>query len=112
MSYLGHMTAASPPAVPEWTLADRLLKARKDAHLTQRQLASMLQVGIRSIIRYESGAQVPRADRLMAWAMACHVDYEWLAGGGPTRRGGRLRDRRVIALVPLLAIALNALPPL
>ncbi len=72
-----------PPAVPEWTLADRLRKARGDAGYSQAELADATGISRQSINRYETGRAVPDRPKLLAWATACHVDYEWLTGAGP-----------------------------
>ena len=72
-----------PPAVPEWTLADRLRKARGDAGYSQAELATVTGISRQSINRYETGRAVPDRPKLLAWATACHVDYGWLTGGGP-----------------------------
>ena len=72
-----------PPAVPEWTQADRLRKARGDAGYSQAELADATGISRQSINRYETGRAVPDRPKLLAWATACHVDYAWLTGGGP-----------------------------
>ena len=72
-----------PPAVPEWTLADRLRKARGDAGYSQAELAEVTGISRQSINRYETGRAVPDRPKLLAWATACHVEYEWLTGGRP-----------------------------
>ena len=75
-----------PPAVPEWTLADRLRKARGDAGYSQAELAGATGISRQSINRYETGRAVPDRPKLLAWATACHVDYGWLTGEGPEDR--------------------------
>ena len=75
------MSAVPPPSVPEWTLADRLRKARELAGYSQAELATATGISQRSIIRYERGQAEPRRPELLAWATACHVKYEWLTGG-------------------------------
>ena len=77
------MSAALPPAVPEWTLADRLRKARDIAGYSQAELSRHTGISQRSIIRYERGQAEPRRPELLAWATACHVEYEWLTGAKP-----------------------------
>lgn len=77
------MSAAPPPAVPEWTLADRLRKARELAGYSQAELATATGISRQSINRYETGRSVPDRPKLLAWATACHVEYEWLTGADP-----------------------------
>lgn len=84
------MSAVPPPSVPEWTLADRLRKARDTAGYSQAELSHHTGISQRSIIRYERGQAEPRRPELLAWATACHVEYEWLATG-PTPGGGSLK---------------------
>lgn len=67
--------------VPEWTLADRLRKARDDAAMKQTELAAETGIARSSIVNYESGKSVPRRPALASWAFACGVDFEWLAYG-------------------------------
>jgi transcriptional regulator with XRE-family HTH domain len=75
------MRPVPPPAVPEWTLADRLRKARELAGYSQAELATVTGISRQSINSYETGRTTPRRPQLLAWATACHVEYEWLTGG-------------------------------
>jgi transcriptional regulator with XRE-family HTH domain len=102
---LDNMNApASPSAVPEWNLADRLRKARISAGLEQADLEEIAGISRKSISNYENGRTVPSKPVLLSWALACGVDLDWLSGSGPTRRGGngRARERRTAALVPVI----------
>lgn len=69
------------PITPQWTLADRLTKARDTAKLSQEQLGERIDVHVRTIRRYETDGYVPRKAVLLAWAMACGVSPQWLIGG-------------------------------
>lgn len=73
---------ATTGRVPIWTLADRLVKARHVADLTQDALAHRLEVSKKTIIRAEAGGTVRRS-LLIAWALACRVDVSWLLTGDP-----------------------------
>ena len=84
------MSAVTPPSVPEWTLADRLRKARTDAGYSQAELFRQTGISQRSIIRYERGQSEPGRPELLAWATACNVEYDWLAEG-PPYGGGTLK---------------------
>lgn len=90
------MTAMSNPApiqpsghVPAWTLGDRLAKARSVAGLTQAQLAELIGIGVKTVIRYENGESTKRA-AVIAWAFATGVDLRWIETGEATtdRDGG------------------------
>lgn len=84
------MTEATTPApVPQWTLGDRLRKAREHAGLKQTEMAAEIGIGRSSIINYESDKAIPARPVLIAWAIRCAVPYEWLTGEPVFRsRGG------------------------
>lgn len=67
--------------VPTWNLADRLVKARTHAGLSQTELAEAIDLGRRSITGYENGVREPRRPVLLAWALATGVDQQWLMYG-------------------------------
>ena len=67
--------------VPEWTMGDRLRKAREELGLSQKDMAATLGVARNTIGNYELGATEPSAATLRAWARACQVPAEWLAWG-------------------------------
>lgn len=80
MSYPLHMTQMTAGAIPAFTLADRLRKAREHAGLDQTQLAALVGVSRVTVSKYETGAPTrPAAVRL--WALATGVDREWLETG-------------------------------
>jgi transcriptional regulator with XRE-family HTH domain len=67
--------------IPEWTLGDRLRKARTLTDLTQRSFAHQLGISEDSVKRYESMKfPIPRG-LLLGWAVACGVDPVWLETG-------------------------------
>lgn len=70
------------PQTPEFDLADRCMKARRVAGLSQQELAERTGISTRTITRYENG-EVGRASKLVLrpWAFACGVSYEWLLTG-------------------------------
>ena len=72
--------ALVPGTVPEWTLADRLRKAREHAGLKQTELAALTGISRASIVNYESGRSVPSRPVMLSWAFTCGVDLAWLAG--------------------------------
>lgn len=114
---MNHPEPASPSAVPTWTLADRLRKARIYAGYDQTELEARTGISRQSISNYENGRTVPSRPVLLSWAIACGVDLEWLAGTGPTprRRKRPPPGRRIAALMPLAVLAagyLGTLPGL
>lgn len=66
--------------IPQWTVGDRLRKAREVAGLSQDQLALDLGISRRSVSTYESGGAAKRPV-LLAWAMRCGVSLDWLETG-------------------------------
>ena len=69
------------PAVPEWTMADRLRKARESAGLEQRELAADIGVSRNTVHNYERGRVVPRRPVVLAWAIRTGVPVSWLWDG-------------------------------
>lgn len=71
----------TPKTVPQWTLEDRLRKARQAAGLSQGELADIIGVARQTVSNSERGTH--RAVRVVhkAWAEACGVPIEWLMTG-------------------------------
>lgn len=69
-----------PRTVPDWSLGERIRKARTHAGLDQEQLASRLNVDRRTVSRWETDLTEPNATRLTALAEATGVPVEWLLG--------------------------------
>jgi DNA-binding XRE family transcriptional regulator len=63
-------------------LADRLVKARHVAGLTQEALARRLGISKKTVVRGEGGGTISRP-LLVAWALACRVNVAWLLTGDP-----------------------------
>lgn len=74
--------------IPQWTLADRLRKAREQIGLDQTEFADRLGVSRSSVSNYERGTTAPRRIVLNAWAMATGVPIEWLRDGSTNPRPG------------------------
>lgn len=66
--------------IPKWTIADRLVKARTVANLTQKELFERSGVSQKTIGRYEAGGKTNDV-YLRALAAACRVDFDWLKTG-------------------------------
>lgn len=68
--------------VPQWTMEDRLRKAREAAEMDQRELAETIGVSRNTIGNYESGNTTNhRRIVLNQWALATGVPIEWLRDG-------------------------------
>jgi transcriptional regulator with XRE-family HTH domain len=104
------------PAVPAWTLGDRMRKAREHAGLKQSELAEEIGVGRSTIVTYETGKSQPPRPVLLSWALRCGVPFEWLADLGPSTWGGQpspsyaggLKSRMTSARDPAWALTLAA----
>lgn len=74
------------PELPEWTLGDRLRKAREHAGLSREELADILGVKKNSLWNWEADASRPRdlVDLLHKWSKATGVPAQWLLGIGLT----------------------------
>lgn len=80
--------ARSANLVPEWTLTDRLRKAREHAGLEQLDLAQTAGISRAAISAAENGRNVPHRSTLMLWALATGVSVEWLeTGEAPSEEG-------------------------
>jgi transcriptional regulator with XRE-family HTH domain len=67
--------------VPEWTLADRLRKARLHAGLEQAELAAQTGISRATIVNYENGHTTPGRPALILWALCTGVALPWLSVG-------------------------------
>ena len=74
--------------IPEWTVSDRLRKAREFAGIDQFELARRAGLGRNTISNYERGAVTPRRANMLAWAMATGVPIAWLENGETPQSGG------------------------
>lgn len=66
--------------VPEWTLSDRLRKAREESGLTQAELAEQMGVTVATVSRAERGAGVSHRT-LRQWAWITDVSLDWINAG-------------------------------
>ena len=75
--------AVEASRVPEWTLGDRLKKARVLAGIEQREMARQLGVTSGAISNWEKDISRPRQDLLQVlrrWSEITNVSYGWLVG--------------------------------
>lgn len=70
--------------IPEWTLGDRLRKAREHAKVKQEAIATRLNVGVSSVSNWESdgqpGRKVTMLELIECYAEITGVDAAWIAG--------------------------------
>lgn len=67
--------------IPEWTICDRLRKARETTGLDQAQFAKRIDISRSTVGNYEAGRVAPRRIVLKQWALATGVNVEWLETG-------------------------------
>lgn len=65
----------------EFTLTDRLAKARRAHGWTQQQLADRLGINRRTVVRLEDGSGKVTKAMLIAWSVVTGVPLEWLETG-------------------------------
>lgn len=101
MRNLERMTTALTQGgrIPEWTLGDRLRKAREEAGLEQQELAQMIGVARNTVSNAEKGKVNPRQIVLNQWSLATGVPLQWLQNGetptgGPGGGNFNMRARR------------------
>jgi len=83
------MTAQRYERIPEWTLGDRLRKARSLTGLNSRDFADLIGVSQKTINNAEGDTHGVRKIVLNAWAMATGVPVAWLeTGSEPDGDGG------------------------
>lgn len=96
------MSTQTHHRTPEWTLGDRLRKAREEAGLDQAALADALGVSRATISNHEVGIGKRGTNRMMirAWALATGVEAEWIEYGrtGDQKPPGYRSPLRLLAL--------------
>lgn len=103
---LRHMTTlASGEQVPQWTVGDRLRKARELLDIDQGPFAALIGVSRGTVSNYERGLTERYKPIVMnAWAAHTGVPVEWLehgeqpAGPTPPDGGGRETSDKLDAL--------------
>lgn len=73
--------AAGGAAVPEWTVGDRLRKARDYAGLEQIEIAAELGISRVAVSRYETDVRRAPRSVLMSWGLVTGVSFHWLETG-------------------------------
>ena len=81
-------TQTTAGTVPEWTLGDRLRKARAITGMTTREFAERIGVSHGTITNAEGDKRAVRPITIKAWALATGVDAHWLETGVVAGDGG------------------------
>lgn len=82
------MTTQRYERIPEWTLGDRLRKARMTTGLNTSAFAEHLGVSQKTVNNAESDKHSVRKIVLNAWSLATGVPVEWLVDGTLPDDGG------------------------
>lgn len=64
--------------IPQWTVGDRMAKARREADIPTAVMCEYLGIHRNSLHAYERGRSRPPRAVLRLWAMRCNVPLEWL----------------------------------
>jgi transcriptional regulator with XRE-family HTH domain len=75
------MTVTTIGVIPQFSVGDRLRKARELTGLDQGQFADEIGVSRGTIYNYENGRSQPKKVVLLAWQMRTGVPIEWLMHG-------------------------------
>lgn len=78
------MTTATHGEIPEWTVPNRLRKARDLTGLDQEDFAKEIGVSRGTVSNYERGVEHYKRPVMLAWAMRSGVSVEWLSAGQQT----------------------------
>lgn len=81
----------------EWTIGDRLRKARMAAGLDQAHMAAAVAVSRPTVSKWERGGSEPTGTQLKMWAKATGTTVAHLVGEDPTSLR-KLDDRRLMSL--------------
>jgi len=78
------MSEQTAGAYPEWTLGERIRKARDFAGLDQAELAALVDATRTTVSNWETGATSPNQRKVRRVAMVTGVAVDWLRDGhGP-----------------------------
>ena len=87
-------TALNSGNVPQWTVADRLRKAREVAGFSQAELSRETGFSRATIGNAEQAVRPPRRSLLIAVSFATGISLDWLENGetptGPETDGGEV----------------------
>lgn len=70
---------------PRWTLGERLWKTRRDAGMTQEDMADLLLVSRQTVNGWENDQHRPPHRKLVAWSLRTGVDLDWITQDEPLR---------------------------
>lgn len=77
-----------PGTIPQWTIADRLRKAREMTGMDQSQFAEHAGLSRQGVNAAERGQSTPRRSTLKLWALSTGVPLHWIETGETPSPGG------------------------
>lgn len=75
------MTTQRYERVPEWSLGDRLRKARNTTGMTVKQFAAHIGISPKSVNNAEGDKHAVRKIVLNAWSLGTGISVDWLETG-------------------------------
>lgn len=84
-----------PEVVPEWTMGDRLRKARHRTGMSAAEFAEAIGVSPRTVTNAELDKHGVRRPTLVAWSVATGVPLAWLERGDDEGKAA-MRDRVLV----------------
>ncbi|WP_373370661.1 helix-turn-helix domain-containing protein [Brachybacterium paraconglomeratum] len=79
-----------PGIIPQWTVADRLRKARELTGMDQTEFAEHAGLSRAGVSNAERGQSTPRRSTLKLWALSTGVPLRWIeTGEAPSPDGER-----------------------
>jgi len=100
-------TLPHPNPGPDFTLGDRIRKARTNAGLDQAELAEKVGVSRQAVGSWERGRTVPSLPQSRSLAETLAVSLDWLAYGATDLRN---RETRCISDSPDEAVSVPLVP--
>ena len=86
---LRHMSQQPVGIIPQWSLADRMRKAREVTGLDQTEFGERIGASRATVSNAERGNTTPSRLVIRAWALGSGVPLVWLeTGNAPTDDGG------------------------
>ena len=77
-----------PGTIPQWTIADRLRKAREMTGMDQSHFAEHAGLSRQGVNAAERGQSTPRRSTLKLWALSTGVPLHWIETGETPSPGG------------------------
>lgn len=102
MHYVVHVSNIEQP---QWTLADRLRKAREQSGLSQQELAEQARIARGTVSAAENGRRRPSGSVVSMWALATGVSRDWLLGDDRVNPSDALDEMRLVALLAVIGAA-------